>query len=129
MTPLANALTIRELNHIALYVRNVDASVRFYGDVLALPRLPRPDFPFEGAWFALGSQELHLIKADPMRQASGNAFHFALQVEDAQAASAALLENGATNLQVPSRRPDGVWQVFLRDPDNNLIEILSATHL
>ena len=69
MTSLSTALNIRELNHIALYVRDVDASAHFYGDVLALPRLRRPDFPFAGAWFALGSQELHLIQADLMRQA------------------------------------------------------------
>ena len=45
-------------------VRDLEASVRFYEQVLELPRVPRPAFDFPGAWFALGNQELHLI-ADP----------------------------------------------------------------
>jgi lactoylglutathione lyase len=120
-----DALTIRELNHVALHVRDLDASIRFYGGVLGLPRLLRPNFSFDGAWFALGTQELHLI-ADPTHQADRKAFHFALRVKDAHAASAALSEKGITELRGPAPRPDGAVQVFLQDPDGHLIELVSS---
>ena len=55
-------MQIRELNHVAFHVADVEASSRFYASVLMLTSLPRPAFDFPGAWFRLGiSQELHLI--------------------------------------------------------------------
>ncbi len=120
-----HSLTIRELNHVALEVRDLDASIRFYSDVLGLPSLPRPDFGFGGAWFALGSQELHLIVADSTSQSDKRSFHYALRVDDAYAAGAALRERGITEFRGPAPRPDGAVQIFLQDPDGYVIELVS----
>jgi len=77
-------MTIRELNHVAIYVTDVKRSSEFYRDVLRLEPIPRPAFSFPGAWFRLGSsQELHLI-ADhgaPFFRSNENN-HFALRVDD-----------------------------------------------
>lgn len=55
-------MKVLQLNHVALHVADVSASVRFYSDVLKLEEIPRPAFRFPGAWFRLGvDQELHLI--------------------------------------------------------------------
>ena len=125
MNKAVNSLTVCELNHVAVYVRDLDTSVRFYGAVLGLPSLRRPDFGFGGAWFALGSQELHLITADSTLQSEGLPFHFALQVEDAYAAADLLRERGVTGFRGPAPRPDGAVQIFLEDPDGYVIELVS----
>ena len=82
------AIKIHELNHVALHVRDLDTSIHFYGEVIGLPRLPRPDFNFPGAWFAFGNQELHLIEDKDLVPNRRRHHHFALLVEDAFAAKA-----------------------------------------
>jgi catechol 2,3-dioxygenase-like lactoylglutathione lyase family enzyme len=117
------AIKIQELNHVALHVRDLDASIHFYGEILGLPPLPRPAFNFPGAWFALGSQELHLIADDGLSPSSRRHHHFALLVEDAYAAKAELAAKGVTGLEGPSPRPDGPMQLFFHDPDGYRIEM------
>lgn len=118
----SSGFTVRELNHVALDVRDVPASVRFYRDMLGLPELPRPDFGFPGAWFRLGAtQELHLI-GNRGREVGQRAGHFALLVSDIEAAAAQLREAGVT-FRGPKPRPDGALQIFAVDPDGNVIEL------
>ena len=117
---------IHELNHVMIRVRDLEASIRFYGEVLGLKQIARPAFDFPGAWFALGRQELHLI-GDPQRPTPhpGNAHHFALRTDDTAVARRELEARGWTKLRGPQRRPDGAIQLFVTDPDGYLIELMS----
>jgi len=117
----SNDYTILELNHVALNVADVPACERFYADVLGLPSLPRPAFPFPGAWFLIGAQqELHLIGlcAEDRGSRSG---HFALLVSDLDAV-ATRLKTAGVEFRGPNTRPDGAQQIFTADPDGNVIE-------
>jgi catechol 2,3-dioxygenase-like lactoylglutathione lyase family enzyme len=119
-------MKICELNHVAIHVKDVEASCRFYREVLRLEPIPRPAFSFPGAWFRLGThQELHLIgeRADPIFSDNrGN--HFALRVDDLDSWEKHLGALGARHLP-RKRRPDGAWQVFLRDVDGHVIELFT----
>lgn len=116
-----------ELNHVAIHVQDVNASCAFYRDILKLDPIPRPAFTFPGAWFRLGSsQELHIIgdRSDPVFSHNrGN--HFALRVDN--------LDEWEQHLQAMGypfmprkQRPDGAFQVFLRDPDGHVIELFTS---
>ena len=119
-------MKIHELNHVAIHVADVARSCAFYRDVLRLESLPRPAFDFPGAWFRLGTaQELHLIgrvieKVPPVNTNN----HFALRVEDIAAWERHLQQIGA-EFRPRKQRPDGAWQVFLRDPDGHIIELFT----
>lgn len=117
-------LIVRQLDHVALHVVDVQASVSFYRDVLCLPVMPRPAFDFPGAWFRLGdSQELHLIGDRNQPVHSGHrGTHFALVVEDLDEWERQLDSHQATRL--PRRtRPDGAQQTFVQDPDGHWVEL------
>lgn len=116
-------MKVLQLNHVALHVADVSASVRFYSDVLKLEVIPRPAFSFPGAWFRLGvDQELHLIgeRGEPVYSHNrGN--HYALLIDDIDEWENYFRESG-----VPYRRqqrPDGAYQVYVTDPDGHVIEL------
>ncbi len=118
-------MEIEELNHVAIYVKDVALSIRFYGEVLELAPLPRPAFNFPGAWFRLGaSQELHLIGNRQEDLVFLKRHHFALKVKSAREAEAFLQRKGVA-FTGPKPRPDGAMQIFLQDPDGYFIELFS----
>ena len=119
-------MKILELNHVAIHVADVERSSAFYRDVLRLEMLPRPAFDFPGAWFRLGTaQELHLIGRviGAMPPANAND-HFALRVDDITAWEKHLQQAGG-DFRPRKQRPDGAWQVFLRDPDGHYLELFT----
>ncbi|HEX7135141.1 MAG TPA: VOC family protein [Iamia sp.] len=107
------------LHYVSINVTDPDAARAFYVDVLGLVERPdRPDFGFGGAWLDAGGQQVHLIEATPP-PAVGQ--HFALQVDDIDAAVAELRARG---IDVSDPSPVGTGrQAFLTDPDGNGVEL------
>lgn len=120
------SMKIHELNHVAIHVSDVDRSSEFYRGVLRLEPMQRPAFDFPGAWFRLGtSQELHLIgRRDQPVASDSRSNHFALQVDDIVAWEQHL-QNVRAEFRPKKQRPDGAWQIFLRDPDGHFIELFT----
>jgi catechol 2,3-dioxygenase-like lactoylglutathione lyase family enzyme len=117
-------LRVTELNHVAIHVRDLQSSIRFYGETLGLPVLPRPDFGFDGAWFALGSQELHLIIDNEHRDDPATRYTSPYQSRTPMRPTRTG-QTRRTDRQQTRPRPDGAVQVFFRDPDGYLIEMVS----
>ena len=120
-------MTVRELNHVAIHVRDVEASCEFYRSVLQLEPMARPAFTFPGAWFRLGpAQELHIIgeRTEPV-QSHNRGNHFALRADNLDEWEAHLAKMKA-DFRPRKMRPDGAWQVFLRDPDGHVIELFTG---
>ncbi len=82
------------VHHLSLKVDDLAAARQFYGDVLGLIEIERPDFTVEGAWFPLGTSQLHLGVEDghlaPVRQ------HFAVLVADLDSAVATIEAHGVS---------------------------------
>ena len=80
------------IHHVSINVKDVDAAVDFYVNVLNLKRKDRPDLGFPGAWLQAGEQEIHLLGIDsgtPVKEQ-----HFAFAVANADAVHKMLVDSG-----------------------------------
>ena len=119
-------MKIHELNHVAIHVADVERSCAFYRSALRLEQIPRPAFDFPGAWFRLGTnQELHLIGRHlaAVPPVNGNN-HFALRVDDVTVWEEHFKKTGM-EYRPRKQRPDGAWQIYVRDPDGHIIELFT----
>lgn len=122
---------IKYLQHFSLYCRELEPMRAFYADVLGLPEIPRPHFPFPGHWLdAGGGHQIHLSKVREghvSHSISENEegymdHHFGLVTDDLGSLKEKLRAHG-----VPfADEPYGYPQIFFRDPENNLIEVAST---
>jgi glyoxylase I family protein len=117
------------LHHVSLLVADTQAAVAFYGGLLGLTPIERPDLGFPGAWFGIGEQQLHLLELpnpDPVggRPAHGGRDrHTAFLVDDLADLEARLGARGIPFTRSRSGRP----AIFCRDPDGNGVELIAAT--
>jgi len=107
------------IHHVAICVRDADEAVAFYRDVLGLTVLPRPDFGFGGYWLDAGGQQLHLMQSESSRSGGD---HFAIRVDDLDAAVADIRSSGVT-VDTVDHVPGAGRQAFLHDPSGNFIEL------
>ena len=127
-------MTVRELGHLVLYVRDLGRSVDFYRDVLGWQQvLPAPgDAPVGAAGFSSGRthHELLLIEVGPDAAAIPpgprvGLYHFGLNVgetdDDLREALAAVQAAGAT--VVGSADHTVTHSIYILDPDGNEIEL------
>ena len=54
-------MKLERIHHASLCVSDLARAKAFYGESLGLEEIPRPDFPFPGAWYRAGANEVHLI--------------------------------------------------------------------
>jgi catechol 2,3-dioxygenase-like lactoylglutathione lyase family enzyme len=120
--------------HISVTVTNLDKAMAFYGGVLGLEQVPRPAFDFPGVWYSLGGDvQLHIMVNEALTRppVERERFevcypHFALWTEDADDTARQVAESG-THFYDFTATPTGLRQLFVKDPDGNMIEFIGPT--
>lgn len=119
----------QKIDHITVNIRNLEASRKFYTEVLGLKEVKRPNFSFEGAWYSVGdtNQTIHLVRHEGETLRTKSAFtildgHFALHIESYQDTIDWLDKCGVFYLNFPNPQA-GYPQIFVMDPDNNIVEL------
>jgi catechol 2,3-dioxygenase-like lactoylglutathione lyase family enzyme len=131
----ARSVGVKGIDHVTLVVKDLEKSRHFYINVLGMREIRRPAFSFAGLWFQAGKTQIHLIlefsgsgpagNLLPEIQRSSRTQHIAFEVEDAEEAEARLRELGIPVLAGTKKRPDGILQMYVCDPDGHVIELCS----
>lgn len=121
-----NMQNITQLHHSSVIVASTAASVDFYSKIIGLTQLPRPELPYPGAWFAVGTQQVHLLElpnSDPTTnrpQHGGRDRHIAFSVLNLSKLKDSLkLNNIQYTLSASGRKA-----LFCRDLDGNALEFI-----
>ena len=116
------------LHHASFPVTDIARARRFYGEVLGLQEIERPEFPFDGAWYRAGQCEVHLIV--PMEgldlgkapaEINPFAVHTAFAIDDYDAAVSRVKSAGIEVLETGVEN----GQFWVQDPDGNVIEFIA----
>jgi catechol 2,3-dioxygenase-like lactoylglutathione lyase family enzyme len=119
-------MEIRTLDHVNIRTSRPQETIAFYCDVLGLvdDADRRPAFDFPGAWLFAGDRAVvHLVyvEADPTGP-TGAIDHVAFEASGYLETRAELDARGAE--YESSERPEsGLFQVFVRDPNDVRIEL------
>ena len=120
---------ITGLFHAGLLVSDLAAARHFYESVLGLIRMPRPDLPYPGEWYALNDyQQLHLMELpNPDQDAirpphGGRDRHIAFGVTNIDGFRARLESANVVYTLSRSGRP----ALFCRDPYGNTLELIET---
>jgi catechol 2,3-dioxygenase len=123
-------MEVKELGHIVLYVRDLERSRRFYGEVLGWKEVAR--MGSQGAVFSSGRthHELLLLEVGPSATPIPPAprvgmYHFGLKIgdtdEELKEALDHLVEEGVT--VIGSADHTVTHSLYIEDPDGNEIEL------
>lgn len=118
-------IKINRMMHAGLIISNLAQSRAFYEGLLGLsPNPARPEFGFEGVWYDIGQNQVHLmVVPNPYEhidrpEHGGRDTHVAFSVDDVMPIKEALDQAGIAYTMSKSGRA----AVFCRDPDGNALE-------
>jgi methylmalonyl-CoA/ethylmalonyl-CoA epimerase len=116
---------LSQLGQIAMQVSDLERAVAFYRDTLQVPFL----FQFPGlAFFNCGGVRLMLTRPEGTEKANGNSVLY-FKVSDIRSEADALVSRGVKLEGEPhliAKLPDhDLWMAFFRDPDGNLLALMS----
>lgn len=118
------------LNHIAVYVTDLEKSTEFYKSVFEFTQIPEPFHDGRHTWFSLGpAGQLHLIQGAKGKGNFDKNEHLCFSVDSIETFITKLkakdipYENWAGAAQSVTLRVDGIKQIYFQDPDGHWLEV------
>ncbi len=123
-------IKIQGIDHVALNVRNLDASVEFYAKVIGLkvtqrePSKPGVEYFFDCGPSLLGIiQAKDLDKSHPFENEGLGANHFSFRVH-AKDFDAMIVNLEAHQVRIEfAKKREKSWSLYFYDPDGNKLEV------
>ena len=130
---MANAQSKPVLNHVAIYVVDLQKSTVFYRDLIGIDTIPEPFHDGKHTWFRIGPvSHLHVIAGAKAATPHDKNVHLCFRVDSVTPFTEKLKKAGivyedyAGNKGTITTRVDGVKQIWFMDPDGYWIEINDA---
>jgi catechol 2,3-dioxygenase-like lactoylglutathione lyase family enzyme len=124
LTSRVAALAATGINHVTVLTLDLDESERFYAELLGAERVVSPNFGTPVRWLRIGDAQIHLFQSDT---GGGGVGHFGVTVDDLapvyERAKALDALDPVVNGHYLWQLPDGVVQLYVRDPSGNLVEV------
>lgn len=125
VSPLLSQIPTTGYNHVALAVKDIEASAKFYREVVGLKPIPVPEnLKAIRSWFVVApGQELHLLagRTDPVANNDRNGAHYSITIANADPIEAYLKKINLPYIR--QQRFDGAYQIYITDPDGYVIEL------
>ena len=122
-------------DHYSFVVEDLTKTGDFYAEVLGLEEIPHPSDTLNFRWFRIeGNTQVHLIRKDRVVKTENKSVHLCLSIQDLDGYIAFLKEMEVAfwdwpgTLNSVTTRADGVRQIYVKDPEDNWIEINTAQH-
>jgi len=117
------------LDHIAIYVTDIERSAAFYEQVLGLERIDEPFHDGLHIWLRIGpALSLHIVGEAANTTPHDITHHMALRTQSfddmlPRLESAGVLFRNFLGTGRINIRPDGIRQIYFQDPDGYWIEV------
>ena len=115
--------TVKQMNHVSIFVPDVQKSKQFYQDVFGLPLLTNQD---PGVNLSTGSGFLGIYPAPNAQKGSINHLCLGLEGFDADAVLKSLTERG---VQARIRQRGDTKELYLTDPDGISVQLQDTTYI
>ena len=125
MSMLRDSVRLKNINHITYNVKDKDAALEWYQQVLGLKQIPKQVDNDQLYWLQLPSGAMvHIIENPDAPSAPSH--HTAFEVDDLDAARDTVMAKGVEVTEIHTRR-DGQRACSLNDPDGNRIELCTKS--
>ena len=122
---LTSDTKLRNINHITYNVKDKDAALKWYQEVLGLKQIPKMVNGDHLYWLQLPSGAMVHIIENP-EAPSAPSHHTAFEVDDLDLAHKQLTGTGIECTDIQTRN-DGQRAFYLNDPDGNRIELCTVS--
>ena len=122
---LAENIRLKNINHITYNVRDKEAALKWYQDILGVGQIPKMVNGDHLYWLQLPSgARIHIIE-NPLAP-SAPSLHTAFEVDDIEASHEYFNGKGIVTTDIQTRN-DGQRAFYLDDLDGNRIEICTVS--
>ena len=126
----SNTASQPRFDHTTIYVTDLKRSADFYETVLQLPQIPEPFHDGRHVWLRVGDHsQIHIVQGAKEDTEHDINIHLAFSVESLESfmkhldSTNTVYGNWTQAAKKTQDRPDGVKQIYLKDPDGYWIEI------